>query len=221
MSHERGRQLISSWLKRVNESFYAHLINSLPEDLGLLGTLSRALLSLSYPNVKETKSTLSQTMLRLGDVETREEEALQIGVRVAKCTALARPGGWKRFFGSTMESEDDDEEGEQKTIFRELQKRTEYLIDRSPGGDAQGKKDVPVDASVDFDEDELQDEDESQLEKVEKENLIKGFKYGSTYVPCADGHFLKLNTKQGIDILGFLSEKNVSTTSASDALILT
>lgn len=220
MSHERGRQLISSWLKRVNESFYAHLINSLPEDLGLLGTLSRALLSLSYPNVKETKSTLSQTMLRLGDVETREEEALQIGVRVAKCTALARPGGWKRFFGSTMESDDDDEEGEQKTIFRELQKRTEYLIDRSPG-DAQGKKDVPVDASVDFDEDELQDEDESQLEKVEKENLIKGFKYGSTYVPCADGHFLKLNTKQGIDILGFLSEKNVSTTSASDAFILT
>jgi len=222
MLHEHGHQLVSSWLKRVNESFYAHLINSLPEDLGLLGTLSRALLSLSYPNVKETKSTSAQTTLRLGDVETRDEEALEIGVRVAKCTSPARPGGWKRFFGSTVESEDDDDEGERKTVFRELQRRTEYAIDRSPKGeDAEGKKDVPVDASVDFDEDELQDEDESQLEKIEKENLIKGFKYGSTYVPCPDGHFPKLNTQKGIDILGFISEKNASTTSPSDAFIPT
>jgi len=107
-----------------------------------------------------------------------------------------------------MESEDDDDEGERKTVFRELQRRTEYAIDRSPKGDAEGKKDVPVDASVDFDEDELQDEDESQLEKVEKENLIKGFKYGSTYVPCPDGHFPKLNTQKGTVINRHLRHEN-------------
>ncbi|KAI6028982.1 SPOC domain-like protein [Pisolithus marmoratus] len=58
-------------------------------------------------------------------------EALEMSVRVAKCTSLARAGGWKRFFGTTIEGEDEDEEDERKAIFRELKRRTEYVIDRA------------------------------------------------------------------------------------------
>ena len=217
MAYEYYCQRASSLFKCVNESFYAHLISALPEELGLLGTLSRALDSLSYPDVKVTKSALAQTTLRLGDVETRDEEALQIGVRVAKCTSLVRPGSWKRFFGSAIESGDEDEDAERKTAFKELKSRTEYVIDRSSEGEDEDKK---VDVT-DFEEDEVQDDDESQLETVDKENLIKGFKYGSTYVPCPDGKFPTLNTKMGIDICGFFPAKNVSTQSASNAVILT
>ncbi|KAL4064741.1 SPOC like C-terminal domain-containing protein [Scleroderma yunnanense] len=203
------REEDKSEIKRANESFYADLINALPEDLGLLGTLSRAFLSLSYPNVKETKSALAQTVLRLGDVETRDEEAFEIGVRVAKCTSLARPGGWKRFLGTTVDNDDDNEEdGGRKTVFRELRKRTQYVVDKNPAGNVADKKDDQMDTSADFDEGELEDKDEPQHETVEKEKLIRGFKYGSTYVPCPDGQFPTLKTIKGIDICGFFPEKS-------------
>lgn len=49
------------------------------------------------------------------------------------------------------------------------------------------------------------------VEKIDKEQLIRGFKYGTTYAPCPDGQFPKLPTKKGIDFEGFFKAKNVST----------
>ncbi|KAI6022554.1 SPOC domain-like protein [Pisolithus marmoratus] len=202
--HEEDKPAI----KRANETFYAQLVSALPENLGLMGTLEHALLSLSSPNIKETKSALMSNILRLGDVEARGEEALEMSVRVAKCTSLARAGGWKRFFGTTIEGEDEDEDDERKAVFRELKRRTEYVIDRAQiEGDGEG--DGKSATLADFDEDEEQeDKDDRPIEKVEKEQLVRGYKYGSTYVPCSDGQFLKLQTRQGIDICGFFSKKN-------------
>lgn len=62
---------------------------------------------------------------------------------------------------------------------------------------------------MDVDEGKSVAEEETRSEKVEKEQLIKGFKYGSTYVPCPDGQFERLNTKKGIEICGFFLKKNV------------
>ncbi|KAG6333279.1 hypothetical protein ID866_5813 [Astraeus odoratus] len=196
-----------SEIKRENELFYAKFISSLPEDLGLMGTLARALDSLAYPNVKETKSALMTNTLRIGDVEARDEEAVEIAIRIAKCTSIARPGTWKRFCRSTVDhSEDDDDEGERKVVFKEVMTRTEYTIDRTPAeGDDGDKHD---DDSMDVDEDQSEDREDGRLEKVEKEQLIRGFKYGSTYVPCPDAQFPRLNTKQGIEICGFFPGKN-------------
>ncbi|KAI6137070.1 SPOC domain-like protein [Pisolithus sp. B1] len=128
------------------------------------------------PAIKvQTKSALTSNILRLGDIEVREEEALEMSVRVAKV---------------------------------ELKRRTEYVIDRAQTG-SDGDDDNKSVTLADFDEDEeRQGKDDRPMEKVEKEQLVRGYKYGSTYVPCPDGQFLKLHTRQGIDICGFFSKKN-------------
>ncbi|KAF8845541.1 ku80-like protein [Paxillus ammoniavirescens] len=196
-----------STMKRTNETFYARLTSSLPDGLGLFGTLERALLSLSYPHIKETKSALLATTLRLGDVETRENEAIELGVKIAKCTSLARAGGWKKF----VEVEDmEDVEPVGKVTFTEVKRRTEYFIDTSSEVDAEGKGTAAQDVEMDIDEEEGSKGDGTHLEKVEKEQLVRGFKYGSTYVPCPDGQFEKLQTKKGIDICGFFQTKNLN-----------
>lgn len=192
----------------MNEIFYARLISALPEDFGLLGSLEYALLTLNYPHIKETKSALQQTTLRLGDVEVRESEAIEMNVCLAKCTSLARAAPWKKFFKKETGEEDVHGAEEGKAIFKEVQRRTEYIIDRSVE-EEEGKGSTTLDASMDVDEEKSVAGEEALLEKVEKEQLVKGFKYGSTYVPCPDGQFERLNTKRGIEICGFFQKKNV------------
>jgi len=191
----------------VNENFYARLTKALPDGLGLLGSLEHALLTLNYPHIKETKSTLLSTTLRLGDVEVLESEAIEMNVRIAKCTNLARAAPWKKFF--KKDSDDEDIEDEGKTVFKEIKRRTEYIIDRSTEEGEEGKGPTTQDVSMDVDEETSVAKEETPLEKVEKEQLVKGFKYGSTYVPCPDGQFEKLNTKKGMEICGFFQRKNV------------
>lgn len=196
--------------QRVNEAFYARLVSALPEDLGLLGSLEHAFLTLAQPHVKEVKSALFSTTLRLGDVEVREHEAIEINVRIAKGTSVTRAAPWKKFFKKDADEEDiQGVEDEEKAIFKEARKRTEYTIDRSSEKEEEGKESTTQDVSMDVDEGKSVEEEGAHLEKVEKEQLIKGFKYGSTYVPCPDGQFARLNTKKGIDICGFFQKKNV------------
>lgn len=196
----------------MNEDFYSLLITKLSEDLGLLGSLEHALLTLSFPHIKETKSALISTTLRLGDVAVRESEAIELNVLVAKYTSQARQAPWKKFLKKSHDEDDEDmldAEDDGKDIYREVKRSTEYVIDRSSQGEGEeGEESATHDISMDVDE-ESTTEDESRLETVEKEQLIKGFKYGSTYVPCPDGQFERLNTKKGIDICGFFRKENV------------
>lgn len=194
----------------MNEVFYTRLISALPEGLGLLGSLEHALLTLTYPQIKEIKSALLSTTLRLGDVEVRESEAIELNVRIAKCTSLTRAAPWKKFFKKDIDEEAmQDAQDEGKLTFKEVKRRTEYIIDRSSEKEDEDGKPTTEDISMDVDEDKSVAEDETHLEKVEKEQLIKGFKYGSTYVPCPDGQFARLKTKKGIEVCGFVQSKNV------------
>ncbi|KAG8220208.1 SPOC domain-like protein [Butyriboletus roseoflavus] len=197
-------------IKRVNETFYVRLITALPEGLGLLGSLEHALLTLTYPNIKETKSALLSTTLRLGDVEVRESEAIELNVRIAKCTSLARAASWKKYFKKGSDEDVPDVEDEGKDTYKEVKRRTEYVIDMSTEEEEDGKGPTAQDVSMDVDEEKGVPEEETRFEKVEKEQLIKGFKYGSTYVPCPDGQFERLNTKKGIEICGFFQRKNLN-----------
>ncbi|KAG1889229.1 SPOC domain-like protein [Suillus subluteus] len=188
-----------STIKVENEAFYHKLTSSV--DDGLVGTCVFALQEIARPDMKQTKSALMGTVLRLGDVDVRPEEAIEILVKASKCTALARPKSWKKFGRreKTDEQMQVDEE-EEKTVFAQLKMRSEYYIDRSTqDGEEQDKMDTGSDDEEDKDK---------NLEKVEKEQLIRGFKYGSTYAPCPDGQFRRLNTRKGIDICGFFHAKN-------------
>lgn len=46
---------------------------------------------------------------------------------------------------------------------------------------------------------------------LEKEELVRGFKYGASYVACTEGQFQKLETTKGLDVCAFFEQKNVST----------
>lgn len=176
----------------------------------VLGSLSAALTSLAYPNVKTVKSVMSGSILRIGDIDGRPEEAAEIIVKTSKATSLARPKGWKKF---GRRSADNDEEDESLTAYAQLIMRTEYFVDRAedeedekPPSSAKGKgKDADGDDTMEGEESVKKEE----LEKVEKEELVRGFKYGSTYVACPDGQFPRLHTTKGIDICGFFKAENV------------
>jgi len=164
--------------------------------------------------MKTTKSVLMGTVLRIGDVEGRPEEAAEVLVKTSKCTALARPKGWKKFGRRVGEDDEmDDGDGEESlTAYAQLTMRTEYFVDRAEHDEdeEETEKDKDKDA-MDVDEDgEKKDKvKEENIERVEKEQLVRGFKYGTTYVPCPDGQFPKLNTIKGIDICGFFKSENV------------
>lgn len=173
----------------------------------VLGTLSAALTSLAYPTIKSVKSVLSGSVLRIGDVEGRPEEAVEILVKTSKCTSLARAKGWKKF--AKMPGDVDDDDDERKAAYAQLMMRTEYFIDRAEHDEDEDEDDKPK-SKKDADEDAMDEDTKAEeIERVEKEQLIRGFKYGSTYVPCPDGHFPKLNSSKGIDICGFFYTKNV------------
>ncbi|ETW87659.1 hypothetical protein HETIRDRAFT_41157 [Heterobasidion irregulare TC 32-1] len=193
-----------SHIKRENEAFFHKFVDALPN--AVMGTLEFALQEVTRPDIKQTKSALMGTVLRLGDPDNYPNDSMEIHVKSSKCTALARPKSWKRFAKREMTEEEsmdferarDEGEDEEKTnVFAELKMRSEYVVDTNPN-----KAD---EADEDQDEDEHKDADDEthHLEKIEKEELVRGFKYGATYVPCPDGQFKRLPTKKGIEICGF------------------
>lgn len=158
------------------------------------------------------------TILRIGDIEGRPEEACEIIIKMSKCTALARPKGWKKFGrrgGDEDEDEDEDMEKEGKKVaYAQLTTRTEYYVDRTEGDEDGDEDKIKPEDDIDVDMDNKNESagpniKERTLEKVEREQLVRGFKYGSTYAPCPDGQFPKLKTRKGIDICGFFYAKNV------------
>jgi ATP-dependent DNA helicase 2 subunit 2 len=177
-----------------------------------VGTLSFALQDVTRPEVKQTRSTLMATTLRLGDPDNNPLEAIEIAVKTSKCTALARPKSWKRFAprltqpADTMDidsepAKDGDVEGleHSKIVWAQLRMRTEFHVEHDGQEDEdEGNEDV-----VDV------DGVKKRGAKVEKEQLVRGFKYGSSYVPCPDGQFARLSTHKGISICGFFNADNV------------
>ena len=149
------------------------------------------------PDVKITKSVLMQTVLRLGDIDLRPDEAIEISIKTSKCTALQRPKAMKKFAKRTSADEDGDitmeDDDERKDVYAQLVMVSEYFVKKN------GEEDEDKDEDESEEGDELND---SKHEKVEKENLVRGYKYGSTYVPCPDD-FAHLTTKRGMDICGF------------------
>lgn len=199
-----------------SEKFYHKLTSSMRS--GVVGNCTFALQEISKPDIKNVRSTLMGNILRLGDVDTMAEEAIEIVVKASKCTSISRAKAWKKFAlreddsGEAMVIDGDDS----KVAFAPLRLQTEYYVDRSTDDEQDADGDVKMEDNVNpLDENQgereaTDEEKENNLEKVEREELVRGFKYGSTYVPCPDGQFLRLPTKKGIDICGFFPVSKVS-----------
>jgi ATP-dependent DNA helicase 2 subunit 2 len=167
---------------------------------GVIGNAAFALEEISRPDTKLTKSALLGTTLRLGDTENYPDESFEIDVKVSKCTANARPKSWKKFTvrrkrddpDDIVMKEPDDDDGERKLLFAQLSMHTKYVIEPP---------------STNEDDDESPDAPSKPEEPIEKEELIRGYKYGLSYAPCPDGTFPRLDTKKGIEICGVIDER--------------
>ena len=114
------------------------------------------------------------------------------------------------------ETEDDDEEPmdiAEGDTYVELKKCSEYYRD-SDQSDEDDDEDQTrgEEEKMDYDDAGVNRDGQLAVEddrRVEREELIRGFKYGSTYTPCPDGQFDRLKTKKGIDVCGFFKSRNV------------
>jgi ATP-dependent DNA helicase 2 subunit 2 len=193
--------------QRENEKFFHKFTAIIPNSI--VGTLSFALEEVRKPEMKNTRSTLMSNILRLGNPDISPLEAIEIPVKTSKCTAFARPKSWKRFAPRESNPEDEmdvdsapTQNGARKSVWAELKTRTEFHVENDEQGDEDnGNEDMDV------------DDVKKSGAKVEKEQLVRGYKYGSSYVPCPDDNFAKLSTHMGISICGFISVDNVSTSS--------
>jgi ATP-dependent DNA helicase 2 subunit 2 len=147
------------------------------------------------------------SVLRLGDLSLNPDMAFEIMIKTSKCTAVARPKSWKKFsirykknkFGK-MEADDDamDVDAPPKNmVYNQLKlRRTFNLFDET-------QEEQENEA-----EDTLPPAPKEDIDRLNKDDLIRGFSYGTTYVPCPDGQFPRLETKKGIDICGFFKREH-------------
>lgn len=183
----------------------------------LVGTMEYALQECARPDVKTTKSVLLSTTLRFGNVEDENlrEEAISLAVRTSKATAVTRPPTMKRFVRKEREPNrmDWERDGGMRALeeFAPVNRRTDYYIEkRTEDGMTKAESDLKVE---EYDESDLPLEPRKPLddfEMVEPEELVRAYKYGATYVPFEEGTFLKLETKKGLDICGFMPASKVS-----------
>ncbi|KAK7468469.1 ATP-dependent DNA helicase yku80 [Stygiomarasmius scandens] len=194
-------------VKRQNEQFWREFLDRV--DNGNMGTLGHAMLYLSKPSIKETASNPMRSVLRIGDAEGKPDQAIEIDISTTKCTAVANNKAWKNFAVRMKEGTKDEEEiligedGSRLIVYAQLKKQAGWYVDTKEENDDDDDKKSIKKEDGDGDVKMEEDSDSETLVQVEKENLIRGYKYGTGYVPCADDSFLRLETKKGIDIIGF------------------
>ena len=202
-------------LQRQNEAFWAKFMSKV--GTALVGTMDYALQECARPDTKTTKSVLLSTTLRFGNVEdeTLREEAIALAVRTSKATAITRPPTMKKFVRKERELNRMDWEGDRATHaledFAPVNRRTDYYIEkRTEDGKIKAEPDIKVEEIDEGDQQLAPRKLPDDFERVEPEELVRSYKYGATYVPFEEGTFLKLETKKGLDICGFMPVSKVS-----------
>jgi ATP-dependent DNA helicase 2 subunit 2 len=201
----------------VNEELYHKIVEQLEN--GRVGTCEYALRVCAEPEIKVTKSTLSRTTMVIGDIQTRMDDAISIPVRTGKATAIVRPQSFKKFsrrngsgrYDTRLDKSlgglgDKLSNGAMSAPWEDiapLAMRTEFVLapqsKENEDGAAENENGDREDASEHF-----QDQ-----QRVEKEDLTKSYKYGSTWIPIEDLSENYLPTQQGLELVGFSYEDMV------------
>jgi len=178
-------------------------MNKRSEGSAVVGTCGFALEEVARPDTRQRKSQLKGTVLYIGSADWDPEQAIEISVKMCKATALERPVSMKKYALRVKEhrGEDEDEmdvdqeeEGEWDT-YMQLKMRSEYWANTEK-------------REEDASQMEEEEEEKENLAQFEREELVRGYKYGSTYVPVPE-EFPKLETAKGLTICGFFHEENV------------
>lgn len=95
-------------------------------------------------------------------------------------------------------------------ISAEVKQHHSYVI-KKPEINASGNRISTQASGVEPSEqiDENENEEEDDEEYVDKEDVVKAWKFGSTWVPVPEKTFTTMDTRKGIEVLGFFPVENV------------
>ncbi|KAG8856720.1 ATP-dependent DNA helicase II subunit 2 [Serendipita sp. 411] len=205
-------------IKRLVEKFWRDKFVGKLDD-GLFATCSYALRECATPEVKETRSSLLNQVLRFGEPTDDPDRSIELNVRVSKATAIARPPAMKKF-GRINQQESamdwNDEMGELSTAqYAPVKSRTDHFIkefgeDKNAQEQPKAIQNEP-NVKIELDEDgvPILTDDTTLMTLPENatsidENTQLAYKYGSEYIPVDKADFSQLQTKKGLDIVGFM-----------------
>ena len=162
---------------------------------GTFGTLAQAIDELEQPRVRHTKPTpLFRGQLTLGDPDNKYGDTLSIDVERYPRTMIRRPPTASSYAVSSQ---------------RNTQASTAMMPD--VGGD--GEPTDPALSNTTTSRVYMVDDptDPSGKREVDFEDLAKGYEYGRSAVPISDSDWnvTKLETKAGLEIVGFIPTDNV------------
>lgn len=204
-------RVIFLWFEKAKNEKFFHLFGSkLPDDKFLLGSCYQALQDCALPDIKNVNPAAKRLILRLGhhypeSVEEAHDDAtergIEVSVRVHKVTSKASPVSLKRFVrrgagagGAGGETDDEDEQmadGEGK--YAPVERETRYHLK------PEKKEEVEKVKEEEGEEQEQEHEQVALGDLVDPEDLVKGYKYGATWV-LVDEEFERLPTKAGIEV---------------------
>ncbi|KAL8673333.1 MAG: hypothetical protein Q9168_002257 [Polycauliona sp. 1 TL-2023] len=181
--------------KAQNEQLFGELAESCD---GIIGTLQQAVEELGMPRLKATRPVHSyKGLLTLGDPEVYESAAC-IDVERYPRTMVRRPLTASRFV-----QRQDPADGSTQSTGTLVQDGDTAMPD-ADGNDLAGVKSSRTYQVLD-------EEAPGGKKDVDRDDLAKGYEYGRTAVHIneTDENVTKLETKMGLDIIGFIPWANV------------
>ncbi|KAG8902590.1 ATP-dependent DNA helicase II subunit 2 [Tulasnella sp. 403] len=192
--------------QRKNEKFYRRIEAEL--DKGLLGSCYKALEDCALPEVKPVSPAGKGIMLYLGDQEARSEEAIEISAKVHKVTAKASVVSLKKYIKRGGRPGERDLDGDiqmgdltvtgaavKAAVYAAVDRETKYFTKPPPPSKEK--------AAEEEEEEEVEETERSVGEPVSSDDLVRGYKYGATWV-LVEEEFERLPTKPGIEVIGFM-----------------
>ncbi|BEJ02117.1 hypothetical protein CcaverHIS631_0607990 [Cutaneotrichosporon cavernicola] len=225
--------------KRLSEKFWRAFINGLNEqmskttdsDLFLprLLTFDSELEEARRPHPATTEGTVSGIHLYIGAAGVDSDAAISIPMQYSKATMKARPPSlsktWKTAVdvqapargteASQLLSQIESQGALVGAISGKINRHMLYFIRRAEAASFQATQSQPQSQRIEDDPDFILPTQTQTLtqtveeEPVEKEDLVKAWRFGSSLIPVEADTFEPLPTQKGIEVLGFIPQAHV------------
>ncbi|EIW69540.1 hypothetical protein M231_07455 [Tremella mesenterica] len=203
------------------------------EILPTIGLFEEALAEARMPRPTTVNSAVSPIDLKIGSPDVDPEQAIIIPIKYSKATMKARPPSlskaWKpamdlqvpmynnvyqsgpsqlvSSFQASQGSKIDPTELA-GMISADVKAHSTYVVKRQePPAGTQVQPSHETRAQGEGDVAQLEDGHEEEM--VAKEDIVKAWKFGSTWVPMEADTFEPLNTTKGVEILGFFPREAI------------
>ena len=230
LSEKFWRTFVTMLHERISQT------TSSEEMLPTLETFDEALTAARMPRPAVVNGTVSPIDLHIGSPDINGDQAITIPIRYSKATMKARPPSLSKAWKPAMDLQTpapptqgassqlassiahQSQQLEQPPgasdlaamISAEVKHHSTYVIKRVA---ANGGKE-PATSQVDFGMEGLDGEEEDvgvqeDEEVVANEDIVKAWRFGSTWVPMEADTFEPLDTRKGVEVLGFFPREAV------------